>query len=65
MSRFSDAYWRAVRRVEQQDSVRAALAHKQAHQKHITAQRKAQYKTIDAQMKDLRRPSDTPPWEKE
>jgi hypothetical protein len=69
MSRFSDAYWRAVRRakarIEQQDRVREALKRKHAYEAHVRARGKQTFKESDKIMRELRRPSDTPPWEKD
>jgi hypothetical protein len=69
MSRISDAYWRAVRRAEariaQQDRVREALKRKHAYEAHVRKRGKAQLREMDKTMQELRRPSDTPPWEKE
>jgi len=65
MTRLSEAYWRAVRAVEKRDVIRATLKHQHAHEKHIRTRGRRTLKESDKVMKDLRRPPDTPPWEKE
>lgn len=65
MSRLSEAYWRAVRRVEQRDAINAQLKRQRQTRKAIAAKRAVKYREIDKQMAELRRPPDTPPWEKE
>lgn len=67
MSRLSDWYQSAVKRIEIADTAHAVGNRQRAHERHIKRQRKQGYKAIDQQMRDLRRPArpdDTPPWEK-
>lgn len=72
MSRFSVWYQSAVKRiaVAEEGKVRLARKHaeEQRQEQQRAAKRKVQYQQIDAQMKELRKPTprdDTPPWEKE
>lgn len=67
MSRFSDWYLNARARIAQQERVQTALTRQQEHEQHMRKkrkQRKEQYKEIDKTMREMRRPDDTPPWEK-
>ena len=64
MSKLSDWYLNARVRLERQAYVKEALAHQHAHEQDMRKKRKAQYKDIDKTMQEMRRPDDTPPWEK-
>jgi hypothetical protein len=65
MSRISEWYWSARHRVEKRDAINQTLKRQHKTQAEIKARRAAKYREIDAQMKELRRPADNPPWEKE
>lgn len=65
MSRLSDWYFSARKRIEKQDEIHRSLRMQRDAQKKQLQRMRETGKKVHAQMRELRRPSDTPPWEKE